>query len=294
MHVIFVHQNFPAQFGHIGERLARQEGWKVTFVTNRSVQLPKSPIEVITYAATGGATSSTHFLSRTFENAIAHTQGVYNALKARPDLKPDLIVGHSGFGSTLFLSQLYACPIINYFEFFYHTHGTDLDFRPDFPTTEEVLLRAQARNAMLLLDMENCAAGYMPTRWQASLFPQPYQAKVQVIFDGVDTQIWKRHADPGRTFGNLTLPPNAPVVTYVSRGFESMRGFDIFMKAARRIAIERPDVHFVIVGEDRCCYGDDQRITGNPSFKEWVLSQAPYPRERFHFTGRLAPPELAR
>ena len=54
-------------------------------------------------------------------------------MKARPDIRPDLVVGHSGFGSTLFLRELYDCPIINYFEYFYHTTNSDMDFRPDFP-----------------------------------------------------------------------------------------------------------------------------------------------------------------
>ena len=30
MHVLFVHQNFPAQFGHIARKLFREHGWQCT------------------------------------------------------------------------------------------------------------------------------------------------------------------------------------------------------------------------------------------------------------------------
>jgi hypothetical protein len=32
MHVLFVHKNFPAQFGHIGSYLVKREGFRCTFV----------------------------------------------------------------------------------------------------------------------------------------------------------------------------------------------------------------------------------------------------------------------
>ena len=33
MHVLFVHQNFPAQFGHVARRLVREQGWQCTVVS---------------------------------------------------------------------------------------------------------------------------------------------------------------------------------------------------------------------------------------------------------------------
>src|SRR3974390_417646 len=122
MHILFIPQNFPAQFGHIAHYLARREGFRCTFL---SEQPPGNigGIDRLQYRTTGGATERNHYCSRTFENAIWHSHAVYQALEARPDIKPDLIVAHSGFLSTVFLRELYRCPIINYFEFFYHTSG---------------------------------------------------------------------------------------------------------------------------------------------------------------------------
>src|SRR5512140_3136490 len=145
MNVLFVHQNFPAQFGHIAARLVAEFGYKCSFVSLRPAKTV-SGVRLIQYRPVGGATRHTHYCSRTFENCVAHAHGVYEALRKEPDVRPDLIVAHSGFGSSLFLSNLYNCPIINYFEYYYSVPGTDLDFRPEFPTAAVDRLRAKARN----------------------------------------------------------------------------------------------------------------------------------------------------
>lgn len=292
MHVLFVHQNYPAQFGHVARYLAAEKGFRCTFVSEKPPG-HGGGVERIQYRTRGGATAKNHYCTRTFENTIWHTHAVYEAMKARPDVKPDLVVGHSGFGSTLFLRELYDCPIVNYFEYFYRPVNSDMDFRPDFPSNELNRLRARARNAMLLLDLENCDAGYSPTRWQRSRLPQIFHAKIRTIFDGIDTQLWRPLQAVPRRIGDRTIPQDVRIVTYVSRGFEAMRGFDLFMKMAKRLADRRKDLVFVVVGEDRLCYGGDDKITGEKSFKNWVLRQDDYDLSRFIFPGRVPPPALA-
>ncbi len=292
MHVLFVHQNFPAQFGHIAAYLIRQRGFRCSFASQHRPG-NDAGIERVQYHLRGGATEATHFCSRTYENAIWHGHALYEALAARPDLKPDLVVAHSGFLTTVFLRELYQCPIINYFEYFYRTHGADMDFRPDFPYPAANLLRARARNATLLLDLDNADQGYTPTRWQASLFPSQYRSKIRVIFDGIDTSLWRPMPNASRQLGQWKLPDGMKIVTYVARGMESIRGFDIFMKAARLLCQRRRDVFFVVVGEDRVCYGGDREFTGKQTFKEWVLSREDYDLSRFLFTGLLPTPQLA-
>ena len=241
----------------------------------------------------GGATEQTHYCSRSIESAIWHSHAIYEALRARPDIRPDLVVGHSGYLSTSFLRELYSCPIVNYFEYYYRTTGSDMDFRPEFPYPEINRLRAHARNTILLLDLECCDLGYSPTQWQRDRLPWTYRPKVRVVFDGMDTGLWYPRANLPRRFGNWTVPDGAKLVTYVARGMESIRGFDIFMKAANILCRRRKDVVFVVVGEDRVFYGGDAEVTGKQSFKEWVLSQDKYDLSRFHFAGRVPSTLLA-
>jgi glycosyltransferase involved in cell wall biosynthesis len=308
MHVLYVHQNFPAQFGHIARHLVQKLGWECSFVSETPAGVVDG-IQKLQYKITGGATKTTHFCSRTFENAVWHTDGVYQALKARPDLRPDLIVGHSGFGSTLFLSELYPdTPVVNFFEYYYRAHDpdSDMDFREDlnWSVPEVKYLRSRCRNAMILLDLQNCDAAYTPTQFQKSRFPEEYLAKLQVIFDGVDRGVYRGHNEelrpaPGargvRTIAGREVGPDTRVITYVSRGFESMRGFDVFMKAAKKIYSQYPDVLFFIVGTDRIAYGGDESyIAPYKSFKDWTLAQDEYDLSKFVFTGRMAQEELGR
>ena len=217
-------------------------------------------------------------------------------MKAHPEVRPDLVIGHSGFGSTLFLADLYRCPIINYFEYYYHSKGSDMDFRKDFPLAELDILRVRGRNAMLLSDLENCDAGYSPTRWQRSLFPSGYREKIDCIFDGIDTSLWRGRPreESLREIGGQRIPDDVHVVTYVSRGFESMRSFDIFMKIAKRIYQARRDVLFVCVGSDRICYGGDAKHIKANSFREHVFASDQYEMDRFLFPGMLSASDLAR
>jgi len=293
MHVVFVHQTYPSQFGHLARYLTERHGFQCTFVC-RNVSGNIGGVECIQYQLKGGATEQTHFCSRTFENGIWHAHGVYEALAARPDVRPDLVVGHSGFGSTMFLPQLYKCPIINYFEYFYYAYNSDIDFRPDFPPTDIERLRALARNAMILLDLEACSAGYSPTKWQRSLLSPAYHNKIEVIFDGVDLSVWNPHPRDERQLRGRKFPDGIKLVTYAARGFEAMRGFDIFIEVAKRISAARSDVVFLIAGEDKVCYGGDHKVPGARPFGEGVLAKGGVDRSKFVYLGFLEKAELAR
>ncbi|HEX5245441.1 MAG TPA: glycosyltransferase [Tepidisphaeraceae bacterium] len=307
MHVLYVHPNFPAQFGHIANAVAALPGWSATFV-NQVASGTKGRVQCIQYKTVGGATSQNHFCTRTFENAVWQCDAVYQSLKARPEIKPDLIVGHAGFGTTLFLPELYPnVPIINFGEYYYRPNGPDSDmaFRKDlpWPLSDAQLQRARCRNAMILLDLQNCAAAYTPTQFQFSRFPSEYQSKMQVIFDGIDRSVYHGYnqalrppvsARTTRTICGIEVPATTRVVTYVSRGFESMRGFDIFLRAAKLIAQQFSDVIFIVVGTERICYGGDDTYTEGKTFKQWALEREQPDLSKIVFTGQIPPRELGR
>ena len=159
---------------------------------------------------------------------------------------------------------------------------------------EDDVLRSRARNAMILLDLEYCQAGYSPTEFQASLMPSAYRDKLRVLHDGIDTDFWRRRPPAERTVGRHTFGPDTRLVTYVSRGFESMRGFDVFMRAAKKIYTANPNVVFLIVGSDRVAYGGDLKFIQEKTFREHVLKHDQYDPQRLLFLGPVPPAELAR
>lgn len=293
MHTLFVHQNFPAQFGPVVSRLVSRPGHKVTFL-HRTGEGNIPGVERVLFGAAGGATARTHYYSRTFENITWQSYSAYTALKARPDIRPDVVVAHSGFVSSLPLRELYpSARFVNHFEYYYHPHGSDLDFRPDQPPSDDDRVRSRFRNAAILLDLENCDAGYSPTRWQKDRFPATYQNKLSVAFDGVDTDLWKPSARRPRKAGRFVVPEDVELVTYAARGFESIRGFDIFMRFAKALSARRPRARFVVIGRDKVHYGGDLNRTGGKTFKQWVLSQDKYDLSKFLFTGSVSPGVLA-
>ena len=311
MHILYVHQNYPAQFGHVARHLVKL-GWRATFVS-RTTEGEDNGIEKVAYRVPGKPAKDAHSCARGFEGMVWQCDGVYRALKKRPDIKPDLVVGHSGFGTTLFLPELFPdTPLINYFEYYFRPHqpGFDWWFRRDLEemgwvVPERKCLRVRCRNTMTLLDLQQCHAAYAPTEFQRSVFPAEYQPKIRTIFDGIDRSVYhgfeeKLRAAPGRRrtlkINNVEIPPDTRVVTYVSRGFESMRGFDIFMRCAKIIARKYPNVMFVVVGTDRVEYGFDRAyIEPKRSFRQWVMSrESDLDLSKFLFVGRLKQPTLAR
>ncbi len=43
MHILVVHQNFPAQFGHVARQMVKHRGWKCTFVPKTPSALASKP-----------------------------------------------------------------------------------------------------------------------------------------------------------------------------------------------------------------------------------------------------------
>lgn len=293
MHILFIHQNFPAQFRYLAPRLIKEHGWRCTFATAKAEgTLPG--VEKVVYTCKGGATKANHVCTQNFENTVWEAHAVYEMLKQRPDVQPDLIVAHTGFGSSLFLPFLYDAPIINFLEMFYSPTGGDLGYRKELPVDEETLLRIKTKNAMILSDLVNCDRGWSPTRYQRDFFPKELRSKIEVIFDGIDTAIYHRRNNPQRIInGQPIAPPGKRIVTYVARGFERMRGFDIFMEASRLIAETFPDVLFVVVGKDTVHYGSDLKYFKESNYREHLLASGRYDLSKYLFTGFVPEETLA-
>ena len=286
MRILFAHPTFPGQFGHISRYLAVHHGDECLFSFEEGTD-PGDGIVPIRYRSRAPQRPS-GALIQDFETELGHAQGVYEALKSqRATLDPDLIVGHANWGTTLFVSEVFPeTPVINYVEYFYRPRGSAIDFRPDFPPTERAVLRHRIQNASVLLGLEACTAAYTPTSFQHGLLPDHYRPKVRVIHDGIDLSVWRRTFEPSSSAGGT------PVVTYVSRGLEAMRGFDIFMRVAARMCDERSDVVFMVVGSDEAVYGNDAEHIAEPSLREHVLRQGGFDMGRFRFLGSLPPGEL--
>jgi len=292
MRVLFVHQNYPAQFGHLAKYLEKAFECETLFVTAWKGERGHTPLLKYETVATAG--KAPEFFSRNMLNGASNALGVFEAVKRharQSGFKPDVVVSHSGFGSSLLLPELFECPVVSLFEFFYRANSP-ADELDDGQMEEEYQQRIYFMNATILGDLHACAAGYTPTHFQRSQFPVEYLPKIEVLFDGIDCSVFRPVKLPERKFRDRIIPEGTKIVTYVSRGFESMRGFDVFIRTAKRIYAEYPDVLFICAGSDRVCYGGDLRRIEEKSFREHVLAREEPDPEKFWYTGMVSTPEL--
>jgi glycosyltransferase involved in cell wall biosynthesis len=303
MHVMFIHPNFPAQFGHIANHLATQREWPCTFVTSIDTTRLQLPFTHINYKVKPGEQPKVFYNPSDVKDLFEHLGAIYNGLRGTPQIRPDLVVGHMSYGTMLYLRNLYReATFVGYYELLPPPFwGDGLVLRPEFPPPEMVRLFNATYHTLTYLHLHAVDAAYTPTRYQLSTAPAELQHKIRVIFDGIDCNFFQRRHLPRPTTLHLGHPehqtevsirPETRVVTYVSRGLESIRGFDIFMKVARRIYQEIPDVLFLIAGEERTNYGHEMHHIKAKSFKEWVLAQDQYDLSKFRFLGNIPPDHL--
>lgn len=289
MRILFLHNNFPAQFRHVAQVLAQDSSNQVVFGTMRSEgQMPG--VAKIIYGLSREPHPQTHHYVRPLESAVLHGQAVYRmAQKLREQgFEPGVVYAHSGWGPSLFIKDIFPrSRLLCYFEWFYHARGSDADFDPSEPLMADDETRIRVKNAPILLDLYGCDRGLSPTFWQRSQFPPEYHPKIQVLHDGVDTAYFA--PEPGAKLvlpdRNLDLSEASEIITYVARGMEPYRGFPQFMKMVEILQQRRSRVHVVVVGEDRVAYG--RSLPNGQTYKQQMLETLSLDLSRLHFTGSL-------
>ncbi len=203
---------------------------------------------------------------------------------------PDVIIGHSGWGETLFLKEVWpTAKLIVYAEFYYRGQGADVGFDAEFnpPNFDQVMI-AQGRAAYLGQALLHADAGLSPTEWQASSYPAPLRGLINVIHDGIDTAVMQPNAQAAFTLPNgKSLQAGDEVLTFVNRNLEPYRGYHIFMRALPQVLAARPDAEVVIVGGDEVSYGATPK--GAKGWKDVILDEVrdKIDRSRVHFLGRV-------
>ncbi|WP_287882684.1 glycosyltransferase [Paracoccus sp. (in: a-proteobacteria)] len=294
MKTLFVHQNFPAQFLHLAPALAAR-GHHVMGLTDEKNPRP-SPVRVVRYK-TPPELNLSPMLGRTYsemaERGWLAARGC-RALRDRHDYTPDLIFGHSGWGETLFLREIWPdAKLLVYAELMYRTRGHDVGFDPEIsPDSDEARVNTVARSAHLIQGLVQADAGLAPTRYQADSFPPELRRKLTVIHDGIDTV--KVCPNPLAEFplpDGRKLRAGDEVLTYVSRSLEPYRGFHRFMRALPEVLRARPNAQVVLVGGEGVSYGGLPKDAAG--WKEKLLAEldGQLDLSRVHFMGRVPYPQ---
>jgi glycosyltransferase involved in cell wall biosynthesis len=300
MKIVFVHQNFPGQFVHVAPAL-RHRGHEVLALT-ASVNQKPSPVTLARYRweePEAFPNTAQFRLLQTYATMMHRAERVAAAalaLKNQHAFNPDVVIGTIGWGETLFLREIWPeARHVGYGEFFYRPQGLDVGFDPEFsPNTLATRIKVTARQAHLLLGLNNSDQLISPTHWQARSFPDAYQGRIHVLHDGIDTET--ACPDDSVTFAipgtHLAFRRGDPLLTYVSRNLEPYRGFHIFMRSLPRLLYECPKAHVVIVGDDGVGYGPPP--PNGDSWKNVMLNELAdrLDASRIHLIGRIPYPKF--
>lgn len=291
MKLLLVHQNFPGQFRDLAPALC-DLGHELKAIG--SSQRPTDPrIEVLRYKHNPGDRSGVHSHSLEVDDWIHRSEKVGELAMSlkRGGWAPDVMLAHPGWGEALLLRQVFpSTPLVIWPELWLRPEHLGID-----PAGMSVSQMQYLRIKDWLIDgaMADASLAVLPTHYQASTFPHRWQNKIAVVHEGVPQAMLQLPRLQQLTIAEgITLGPDIPVVTFISRNLEPMRGFHTFMRALPRLLAENPTVQVVIVGGDEVSYSsapDDGR-----SWREHLLEELGerIDGKRVHFFGPMPHDQL--
>lgn len=294
--ILFIHQNFPGQFPHIVQAALKAEH-KIAAIGSQTAKGTPG-VDLRRWTLQRGTTKDIFDPATRAEADLLRAQAAAEqAYRLKADgFLPDLIVGHPGWGETIHMSEVFPdVPQILFGEFFYRSHGADVNFDAEFETsTPAADMRVHAKNVGLSLAYAMADIIVCPTAFQASHFPTVFQPNIRVVHEGVDfTRAARRPNATFRLPGGRVLDGTRPVITFVNRNFERLRGFHIFMRALPEFLGARPDAEVLLIGTDGA-RGYGGGLPNGETWKERMMKEVG-PRideSRVHFTGPLPHAEM--
>ena len=282
----------PGQYKELAQWLAATGRHRIVFLTQKKTPPPMPGVEARIYVPHHAPAKNAYGLSRVWEEAAGSGLGAARAAQslAEERFRPDIILGHIGWGELSFFRQVWTdVPIIGYFEYFYRPTGGSVGFDPEEPSSPDAPFILQARNTVPLVNIEVVDKGVSPTLWQRDRFPESFHEKLYVCHDGIRTDVLT--PDPAARLKlkrlDKALTKEDEVITFVARNLERTRGFHMFMRALPRILRERPEARVVIVGGNETSYGaKSHHPSGLRGEMQEELGNA-IDYKRVHFLGRV-------
>lgn len=283
----------PGQYRELVQWLAEQGGHRIYFLTQRKNAAKIKGVETRIYKTHHLPKKDAYGLSKVWEDATGAGFGAALAAKqieSEEGFKPDIIVGHVGWGELTFFKQLWSdVPIIGFFEYYYRLHGGPVNFDSDEPVNEHTPYLLQARNAVPNANYFTVDRGLSPTKWQRDCFPPEMHDKIYVCHDGIRTDKLLPDHKAQVKLGRIKemVSGGDEVVTYMARNLERMRGFHQFMRALPDILAARPNARVLVIGGNDVSYGAKSK---NPAGLRGEMEAEVGDRvdwRRVHFLGQV-------
>lgn len=292
MNILFVHQNFPGQYRELFQWLIAQGGHQIVFLTQRKGVPPVKGARVVEYATHHKPGETAYAPTKYWEECTGNGLGAaFAAQKLAADgFRPDIILGHVGWGELTFLKQVWAdVPIIGFFEYYFLAKGGSVGFDPEFPASEHAPFLMHARNAVNFANIQTIDLGQSPTAFQRDTYPAAFHDKIYVCHDGIRTDRLIPDPDARVPLARIgrSLGREDEIFTYMARNMEPVRGFHKFMRALPCILAERPNARAVIIGSNEVSYGKASDAQGGyrAEMEREIGDRVDW--SRVHFLGRV-------
>jgi glycosyltransferase involved in cell wall biosynthesis len=246
--------------------------------------------EVLGYHAPGGE-DGVHHLNRYLNPRMMRGEIVARQAEALASqgFTPDLVIGHYGKGECLFIKDVFPrARFLCYADIFFRME--DALFDPGFSDDSLVArMRNTAVSPLFLTTAARADALWAATRWQAGTYPQLFEGKTHVVFDGIDCDRCAPSPDTVLSIANkgLTLRQGDEILLFAARNLEPARGYHRFMRVLPEIMRRRPNLQVLIAGGHGVTYSNPPAQGG--SWKSVFLRevQAELDPARTHMLGSV-------
>ena len=252
MQWLFIHQNSPGQFRGLIPSLL-QRGHAVAAIGARPQLKPSQGLKSFNYRWSESEPAG-RLVDPDLERNLRRAFRVADLARQLRDegLQPDAVVFHSGWGEGLYLRDIWPkAALIAYPELYGSPQLMGHGFDPDLgPLSEGMQQALRRQNFMALAAIADSDAVVVPTLFQRDTFPPHLRGRFHVIHEGVDVE--QVRPNPNRHVQlkpDLTLAKGDPVITYVSRSLEPLRGFRSFMRALPELQARHSSAQVLIAGD---------------------------------------------
>ena len=282
MHLLLIHQNFPGQFRELAPAWLKA-GHRITAV-GASAQPLDGP--------KWGGLRYQRYLIQGEPSQLQRGLAVAAICRdlIQQDEGPNLVLCHSAWGEALLLAD--ACgqvPWICYPELWGTPRALGFGFDHGLDGLAPAPHTFSSENLVSELAILQSNAGVVPSRSQLLSFPPRLRNQLTLLPEGVDlTQVQPNpNAELVLPDLDLQLKAGQPVVTFISRDLEPLRGLRELLRAWPEVCQAVPEARLVLVGGDGIGYGLEPPIGDNHLEDGLAVLPDHVNRSRIHWLGHL-------
>ena len=203
---------------------------------------------------------------------------------------PDLVMSHSAWGEALCLQRVCGdVPLISYPELWGNSRSLGFGFDQALDGFEPDATSFSSANLIAELAVFQSSAAVVASRSQLLSFPPDLQQRLTLMPEGVDLERIKPDPNACLHLSEQALEFRAgqPLVTFISRDLEPLRGLHQLLKAWPLVSQALPEAQLVLVGGTGQGYG--LQAPKGQNHLEDALDQLPdtLNREQIHHLGPL-------